>query len=399
MRRACPDVAQLLRGIGAVCALLMCSASSASAQRVVGQLLRPDSVTPVSQALVEWRTTRGAVQRVLSDQRGRFLLALPTEDSVFIRILRPGFRPQVVDPLFVEAGGTVSSRIVVEASAVTLSSLRIRGESACADRSDASAWTLLEQARTAMLSASLAERDASLAIEAVEYEGDATPAGAIVLRDSSIRRAERTAPSSRAERDSIFRFGYVRRTSDTSYYHAPTPDVLLDERFNTRYCMTLVMADSSPSGMLGVRFQPARRPGPGIADVTGVIWLDDDRYLLSRIEFEYLNVPPHHRVDGLGGYLEYAVLPTGHWLLREWLFRMPNLVYTRRAPISLARPDGSYPSNRAGEPIRTAVPVVSGTGLWAQGRTVYRVTLNGQPVLSDSASAALLERPVPPQRP
>jgi hypothetical protein len=370
-------------------------AAPVRAQRVAGEVLRADSTTPAAQVLIEWRTPRTAVQRLLTNQQGRFLLTLSMADSVYLRILRPGFRPQELRPFYVAEGTATPARIILEERAVVLQSMRISGESACSGRTDASAWTLLEQARTAMLAASLAERDPALVIEAVEYEGDGTPAGAIVLRDSSVRRSPRSAPVSSAQRDSIFRFGYVRRTSDTSYYHAPTPDVLLDERFDRRYCLTLVPADSSPDGLLGVRFVPARRPGPGIADVMGAIWLDEDRYLLSRVEFEYLNVPPSHRVEGLGGYLEFAVLPTGHWLLREWLFRMPNIIWTRRAEMTVLKPDGSCYTSVSGEPICRAVPIIGARGLWARGRIVYRVSLNGRTVLTDSSGAALLERETP----
>lgn len=385
-----------VRGGSFVLSLLLSIAVPSAAQRIAGQVLRPDSVSAAAQVLVEWRTRRGALQRVLTDGAGRFSIQLPREDSVFLRVLRPGYRPQEATPLLVPLGETVTARIVLRDQAVVLGAMRVAGESACTGRSDAPAWTLLEQARTAILTASLAERDPLLRIDAVEYEGDATPAGAILLRDGSVRRSGASAQASQAQRDSIFRFGYVRRSrSDTTYYHAPSPDVLVDERFRSRYCAALVPADSSPDGLIGVRFQPARRPGPGIADVTGVFWLDDDRFLLSRVEFEYLNVPVHHRVQGLGGYLEFTVLPSGHWLLREWLFRMPNLIATHYAPITVLRPDGNYPTNRAGEPIRSAIPVRSATGLWAHGRIVYRVESNGSVVLTDSAGASLLERATP----
>ncbi len=379
--------------------LASCVALPAAAQRVTGVVLRPDSASPAAQVLIEWRTPRVGVQRLLTNAQGRFSISLFAADSVYLRILRPGFRPQVIAPLYVAAGATAEARIVLEERAVVLQSMRIEGESACRGRTDTSAWTLLEQARTAILSASLAERDEAMLIEAVEYEGDATPAGAIVLRDSSVRRSPPTAPPNRARLDSLFRFGYVRRTSDTTYYDAPTPDVLLDARFDRRYCLTLIPADSSPNGFLGVRFTPARRPGPGIADVTGAIWLDDDRYLLSRVEFAYLSVPPHHRVDGIGGYLEFAVLPSGHWLLREWLFRMPNLVWTRRAEMTVLKSDGNCFTSRTGEPLCRAVPMIGNTGLWAKGRIVYRVSVDGRAVLTDSSGAALLEREIPQRRP
>lgn len=379
--------------------LATCVAAPVAAQRLNGLVLRPDSATAAAQVLVEWRTPRSGVQRLLTNAHGRFTITLPAAESLYLRILRPGFRPQLVMPMYLASGGSAEARIVLQELAVVLQSVRVESQSACRGRSDPSAWTLLEQARTAILAATLAERDPALRIEAVEYEGDATPAGAILLRDSSVTRSAPAAPTSRARLDSLFRYGYVRRTSDTTYYDAPTPDVLLDPRFDERYCLTLIPADSSPPGRLGVRFVPARRPGPSIADVTGAIWLDDDRYLLSRVEFEYHNVPPRHQVDGLGGYLEFSVLSSGHWLLREWLFRMPNIIWTRRAEMELRRPDGNCFTDRNGDPICRASPIVGAVGLWARGRIVYRVSLDGRPLLTDSTAAALLQREIPQRRP
>lgn len=392
-----PVSSSMLRAILCSVAVTAAATSAAAQQRVLGTVLQPDSITPAAQVLVEWRSRHSTPQRLLTDRAGRFVLVLPSADSVYLRILRPGYRPQALAGLAIAAGATVSTRIVLADRPVVLSSVRVQGESACAGRSDAAAWTLLEQARTAILAAELAERDPQLSISAVAFEGDATPGGAIVLRDSSIHRSGRLAEPSRAQRDSIFRFGYVRRTSDTSVYHAPTPDVLVDERFRVRYCVALVARDSTPDGLIGVRFQPVRRPGPGIADVFGTFWLDANRYLLSRVEFEYVNVPPHHYTPGLGGYLEFAVLGTGHWLLREWLFRMPNLVWVRGERQSLQRPDGSYPLDRSGAPIRWATPDRGARGLWAQGRIVYDVRVAGESVYSDTTAAQLTARIIPPR--
>ncbi len=369
-----------------------------AAQRIVGVLLRADSATPAPQVLIEWRTSRGAVQRVLTDARGRFAIQLSRADSVTLRALRPGYRPQVWSPLYVDVGATLEPRLVLADQGVVLASVRVESSGPCAGRADRVAWTLWEQARVAIQSASIAERDPMLRIAAVEYEGEATSGGAMLVRDSSLRLSSRLVQRPAAMRDSIFRFGYVRRTSDTSYYESPTPEVLADDRFSERYCFAMVPPDSAAAGLHGVRFSPQRRPGPGIADVMGTLWIDREGLLLRTIEYEYLNVPVHHRAPGLGGYLEYVVLPTGHWLLREWVVRMPNLVYNRRPAVNLQRPDGSYPLNRRGEPIRTAVPVVGGYGLWAQGRTVFGVYEDGETLFADSAAAALAARRPAPRR-
>jgi hypothetical protein len=333
------------------------------AQVIRGLVLRADSITPMPQALIEWRDQRGAAQRLLTDERGRFTVSLEQPGSVALRILRPGYRPHVVAPIALRVGQAVDARIVLNEEAVVLSTVRVESQGACTGRADGVAWTLWEQARVAIQSANLAERDAALRIAAIAFDADAEPTGALVLRDSSIRLAPTGEPRAAAERDSIFRFGYVRRTSDTSYYVAPTPDVLTDERFAPRYCFAMVPPDSAPEGLHGVHFTPQRRPGPGIADVMGTLWVDRDRLHLQAVEFTHLNVPVHHRTPGLGGRLEYMDLPSGHWLLRAWQVRMPE--FSPFGPVA---------------------------GLWAQGRTVFRVEQGGVELYADSTSAALLGR-------
>lgn len=337
--------------------------SAAAAQQVSGTVVRADSTTPAAQLLVEWRAGAGPLQRVLTDERGRFVLRLRGADSVRIRLLRPGYRPQVVPAFFVDAATVVSPRVVLENRPIVLATVRVQEHQVCAGRGETAAWTLWEQARVAMQAVTLAERDPTLVVEAVEWAGTGPAGETPAIEPSSITRTATTALRSGAQRDSIFRFGYVRRTSDTSYYEAPVPEVLTDDRFAERYCFTVVDADSTPDGLTGVRFEPRARPGPGIAEVTGVFWLDRERYLLRAVEFSYINVPPHHRVAGLGGHLRFVELPSGHWLMHDWLFRMPDLFVTRQSR-----------GNR---------------GLRAEGRTVYTVRRAGETLYADSAAAAL----------
>jgi hypothetical protein len=336
-----------------------------AAQRVLGTVLRPDATTPAPQVLVEWRTSRSAPQRVLTDSRGRFAIVLGAPDSVTIRVLRPGYRAQQWPAAFVAAGATFEPRLVLHDQPIVLATMRVEGNAACAGRADGAGWTLFEQVRVAIQSASLAESDPMLRIEAVEYDGESTFGAAPILRDSSLRHTDGSVRRSAAALDSTFRFGFVRRTRDTSYYDAPTPEVFADSRFAEGYCFAMVPADSAPDGLHGVRFSPQRRPGPGIADVIGTFWVDREQLQLRTVEFEYINVPAHHRAPGLGGSLEYAVLQSGHWLLREWVVRMPNL---------------------------------RGPGLFVQGQSVYGVYEDGVTLYADSAAAALAARRPAPRR-
>lgn len=63
--------------------------------------------------------------------------------------------------------------------------------------------------------------------------------------------------------------------------------------------------------------------------------------------------PMHHRIEGLGGELRFAELPSGLWILQQWEIRMPRL--------------SGWSSSE-----RRAV------GLWAEGRLVSCVRRAGR---------------------
>src|SRR5690606_32506645 len=100
-------------------------------------------------------------------------------------------------------------------------------------------------------------------------------------------------------------------------------------------------------------------------DVVGTFWLDRERLLLREVTYEYINVPVHHRIVGLGGELRFAELASGHWILSDWVVRMPTIGYRRR--------------------VRAAV------GIWSKTRTVYRVTYEGRELYRDRAAEQWLD--------
>jgi len=333
------------------------------AQRVVGEVVRADSITPAVRVLVEWRVGRGPIQRVSTDDRGRFVIAVPDTGRLALRVLRPGFRPHVVPPRPSGRRAVDSLRIVLRDEVVQLAAMRVEEDRVCGARGEAVAWQLWEQARVALQSVVLAERDSTLLVRAVEYESDLLPDTLPMIRPASVRLVGRERMQARAHYDSLFRFGYIRRVADTSSYFSPTLAVITDDRFAERYCFTRVVDDAHPD-WIGVSFEPARYPGPGIADVVGTFWLDRDALLLREISYTYLNAPVHHRIEGIGGELHFAQLSTGHWILRDWDVRMPKL-------------------NAAARRERLAI------GRWSKRRTVYLVERGGLELFVDSAAARL----------
>lgn len=362
---------RLMRRGLAVCAVAVAFLlpAAAQAQRLFGQVVRADSITPAVRVLVEWRVGRGPVQRTSTDDRGRFIIAVPDTGRLALRVLRPGFRPHVVPPRPSGRRAVDSLRIVLRDEAVQLAAMRVEEDRVCGARGEAVAWQLWEQARVALQSVVLAERDTSLRVEAVEYEADLLPDTTPMIRASTIRQVGRERAQSRAHYDSLFRYGYIRRVADTSSYFSPTLAVITDDRFAERYCFTRVFDDAHPE-WVGVAFEPARRPGPGIADVVGTFWLDIEGLLLREVTYTYVNAPLHHRIEGIGGELHFAQLSTGHWILRDWDVRMPKL-------------------NPAARRERLAI------GRWSKRRTVYRVVRGGRVLFLDESAARLGQGALP----
>jgi hypothetical protein len=337
---------------------------TASAQRIAGEVVRSDAATPAVRALIEWREGRGPLQRTITDDNGRFTIVLDGAGSVALRVLRPGFRPHALPPRALLAGQVDSVRIVLRDEAVALATVRVEEHRVCGPRGEPVAWQLWEQARIALQSVVLAERDTSLRIEAVEYEADLTADDSVRIREATLARVglERARP--RLHYDSLFRFGYIRRVADTSSYYSPTLAVIADDRFAERYCFTRVVDEDGRPEWIGIAFSPARRPGPGITDVVGTFWLDRERLLLREVTYEYINAPVHHRIEGIGGELHFTDLASGHWILSDWDVRMPTL-------------------STAGARDRAAV------GRWSKRRTVYRVVRGGNELYLDSVAERL----------
>jgi hypothetical protein len=339
----------------------------ATAQRLVGTVVRADSVTPAVRALVEWREGRGALQRTMTDDRGRFTIVLDGAGSVAVRVLRPGFRPHVLPSRPLLATQVDSVRIVLRDEAVALGPVLVEEHQVCGPRGEPVAWQLWEQARVALQSVVQAERDTSLRVEAVEFEADLLAGDSVRIRDSTLVRVGLERPKPRIHYDSLFRFGFIRRVADTSSYFSPTLAVIADDRFAERYCFTRVVDEEERPEWIGVSFSPARRPGPGITDVVGTFWLDRDELLLREVTYTYVNAPVHHRIDGIGGELHFTSLASGHWILYDWDVRMPTL-------------------SVSGTPDRTA------TGRWSTRRTVFRVVHDGVELYRNAAAERLARR-------
>lgn len=368
-----------------------------SAQVITGTVLEPDFATPARGVLVELRRS-GAREpmRALTTARGTFRFALAAPDTVFVRVLRPGFRPAVHPPVFLAAGTTREVRVVLNSLPITLAAVSVRGDRVCGERQDAAAWQLWEQAHTVLQATVLTERDTALRVRTLEFQGPATPGGATVVKDSSIMWVPVDPEFPRAHYDSLFERGFIRRNGDSATtYYAPNARVLLDERFVKTHCFRVAESDSTPPGMIGVRFEPMRRPRGNYTDIVGTFWLDERTYLLRQIEFGYANPPRNHQVHGAGGFVIFTRLGTGHWIMSEWSIRMASRILYFGPRFNMRKEDGTWYMNRDGITKAEFWESRPDENLWSRSQMIATVHLGDQLLFHEPAADSLASRLIP----
>lgn len=163
--------------------------------------------------------------QALSNAQGRFTFRLRVADTVTVRAMRPGLRSTLAAPRFVGEGKTATV---------------------------------------------LTERDSALQIRAVEFEGRRLTDGTIQMDDSTLRVVPLGEVFGRAHYDSLYPFGFIRRNAPgVTTYYAPNAVLLADERFVATHCFRMAPEDTLADDVVGVRFEPSRRPR--YTDVMGTL--------------------------------------------------------------------------------------------------------------------------------
>ncbi|HEX8904588.1 MAG TPA: carboxypeptidase regulatory-like domain-containing protein, partial [Longimicrobiaceae bacterium] len=240
----------------------------------------------------------------------------------------------VVSPSFeLHPGETLDQRLTASGRAVALQGLRVsRRGRRCAgpiDRAIETA-TLWEEARKALNATSYAERARLYRYDVVRWSRD------LDFRTGAVMRDERRSASGVEDHPfvsgppgELSRRGYVRSApGDSVEYWGPDADVMLSEEFLSDHCFHVV--DGADRSLVGLGFQPVH--GRGVPDLAGTLWLDRRTAELRRVEYRYVGGPPASEARGVGGWVEYAHLPGGRWIVRHWTIRMP-LVQEAPAPV------------------------------------------------------------------
>ena len=270
--------------------------------------------------------------RALTTRDGRFSFRLRPDlrGPVRIRSERIGYRPVVTRPFDPSDPSEADLLVRVGPLPTPLSAIEVREISECKSQptEDARPALVWEEARKALAAASWTASHQRYHVVSNIYERDVR--GRRVIRERhrpSIGRS--TTPFKAIDPVELRQQGYVSETGDGVVYHAPDAQVLQHEGFLDTHCFRLQRAADDRAHLIGLAFEPV--PSRRLPDVEGVLWIDRQSSELRSLEYEYVNLPRHLRVDEpVGGVVEFLRLPTGAWIVHRWQIGIPTVFGAER---------------------------------------------------------------------
>ena len=304
----------------------------AAGQGIRGAVVDSATGTPVGQGFVVLLDAEGSeLSRVLTDRRGRFVFSLPGGEGGRFRLRseRIAYRRAETGWLTLRPDSTLEVTLRIAPVPVRLDAIEVETETQCRLRPEEGRNTaaLWEEAQKALRAASWSARRDIYTHTIHRYRRDL---------DARRRRVEDEATTASTESyrnpfrslaaERLLNEGYIITERNGTWYHAPDANTLLHESFLSSHCFRAVRNRDRP-GMVGLEFTPT--PDRKLADVRGVLWLDQASSELKTIEYSYENLPHGLRDDRIGGTIEFLRMPSGAWIIHKWQIRMPELARTR----------------------------------------------------------------------
>jgi len=301
-----------------------------AAQTVRGQLT--DSVTraPLPGAFLTLVDEHGVEKaRTITNGSGEFLLTAPAAGVYRLRSKRIGFRPYVSPPLTLTAGATSSYNAVIDPIPVALAQVVVQGERQCDVEAGASVAAVWEEVHEALAAVSWTSRDPGYWYAIARFERATTPGGRARGPDSTWRDdGYRRVPIKSVPPDQLEREGFVVVDSAGWTYHGPDADELISDAFLRTHCFETKSGRGETEGLIGLAFSPAR--GRTLPDITGTLWIDHATAMLHHLDFSYTRLPEGLVAPRAGGRIEFLRVPSGAWIVRDWVIRMPEAEMKQR---------------------------------------------------------------------
>ena len=270
-------------------------------------------------ALIDARDS--VVAEGLSDERGMRILRA-REGSYRVRVRRIGYQPFISLPVSLPRSGDLVLRI--ESPRVVLQSIVVNSKSQCkrSDRDARSLSVVWDEIDKALRASQITTSDLSGSGWAMTYHQESAADGTVISSDTSVFPITVTRPFGAVDPGRLSRDGYVIGDPTIGWsYFGPDETVLLSDQFAATHCFRLVR-DPLRAHEIGVAFEPV--PKRTVADITGVLWVDEATAELREIVFRYVNARPISEFDA-GGFTRFRRSATGRWLVDDWRLRVPRL--------------------------------------------------------------------------
>jgi hypothetical protein len=299
--------------------------SSALSQEATTELrIRLNGIdgAPVSGALVALLNARDSVvAEGLSTEAGARVLR--TSPGVYrVRVRRIGYLPFVSSAVSLPRASELA--LSVESAHVVLERIVVNSKSQCArnDPNTEALSTVWDEIAKALRSSQLTVEDLSGIGRARVYRKEVDNDGTVISADTSVFSITDRRPFGAIDPVTLAGEGYVVGDGDKGWnYFAPDETVLLSDQFAATHCFWLVRQPDRP-GQIGVSFEPI--PRRKLADITGVLWVDQATAQLREVVFRFVNAGVMSQFDA-GGFTRFRRMPSGTWIVDEWKLSVPRL--------------------------------------------------------------------------
>ena len=282
--------------------------------------------SPVGGALVALLNERDSVvAEGLSTEAGARILRVPP-GTYRVRVRRIGYLPFLSDPVSLPRESALS--LNVESPRVVLERIVVNSKSPCGrnDPSSAALSSVWDEINKALRSSELTTEDLLGIGRARTYRMEVNGDGAVVSADSNVFSITTRRPFGAIDPVTLANDGYVLGDAETGWhYFAPDETVVLSDQFATTHCFRVVRQQDR-IGQIGVSFEPVpRRP---VADIAGVLWVDQETSELREIVFRFVNAGVISQFDA-GGFTRFRRVPSGAWIVDEWKLSVPRLTLSQ----------------------------------------------------------------------
>ena len=320
-----------MRGLaGGLALLVWLFAPRAAAQTLELRVVEEGTGRPIAGVVVRLEQNGRPVVMGLSNEAGRLQLRAPVAGRYQVRAGRIGF--EAPPPFSLElTSGTLQRQLEMPGQIRLLPALTVSGSTRCDGRpsSGTLAAALWEEVQLALTANQITVEQRLQVVHAVRFERHLTSNRALLRERLTGSMVTTGQPFVSLPAEQLARQGFVTTVGDSVAYSAPDASLLLADEFVRTHCFE-VNPGGSGRDLVGLSFAP--EPGTRRSDVAGTLWIDRTSRELRLLEYRYTGLTGAAALGDPGGEIHFQRLPSGSWIVREWVIRMPRIMERRGPP-------------------------------------------------------------------